>query len=67
MLTLPAAIMTGKIKEFVAHKEARGIGPADRKNRGHHQTVGDYNAAITRSNIAFVIARWFERKVNSPR
>jgi len=31
MLTLSEAIKTGKINEFVAQEEARGIGPADRK------------------------------------
>jgi len=29
MLTLSNAIKSGKIKEFVAQEEARGIGPAD--------------------------------------
>jgi hypothetical protein len=29
MLTLTDAIKSGKIKEFVAQEEARGIGPAD--------------------------------------
>lgn len=31
MLTLSDAIKSGKIKEFVAQEEQRGIGPADRK------------------------------------
>ena len=30
MLTLSAALKAGKIKEFVAQEEARGIGPANR-------------------------------------
>lgn len=31
MLTLSDAIKTGKIKEFVAQEEARGIGPIERQ------------------------------------
>jgi hypothetical protein len=31
MLTLSKAIKTGKIKEFVAQEEARGMGPVERQ------------------------------------
>lgn len=31
MLTLSDAISTGRISEFVAQEEKRGIGPADKK------------------------------------
>jgi hypothetical protein len=31
MLSLSQAIKSGKLSEFIAQEEARGIGPADRK------------------------------------
>jgi hypothetical protein len=31
MLTLSNALKTGRLREFVAQEEARGVGPADRK------------------------------------
>jgi hypothetical protein len=31
MLTLAKALKTGRLREFVAQEEARGIGPASRK------------------------------------
>lgn len=30
MLTLTSAIKTGRLREFIAQEEARGVGPADR-------------------------------------
>jgi hypothetical protein len=32
MLSLSAAIKTGRLREFIAQEEKRGVGPADRKN-----------------------------------
>jgi hypothetical protein len=31
MLTLTEALKTGQLREFIAQEEARGIGPANRK------------------------------------
>jgi hypothetical protein len=31
MLTLAKALKTGRLREFIAQEEARGIGPADNK------------------------------------
>lgn len=31
MLTLTKALETGQLREFIAQEEARGIGPANRK------------------------------------
>ncbi len=31
MLTLSKALETGKLREFIAQEEARGIGPANRR------------------------------------
>ena len=32
MLTLSEALKTGRLREFIAQEEARGIGPANRKD-----------------------------------
>ena len=66
MLTLAEALKTDRLREFIAQEEARGVGPASsQKDRRRNQTPRHYTAEIRRSNIAFDIARWFARKVNS--
>jgi len=56
------------LDEFVAQEEACGVGPISKqKLDAAIKKIGDYTAEIKRSNIAFVIARWFDRNVNSSR
>lgn len=66
LLTLSEAVRTNRLADFVAQEEARGVGSID------HAELDRYIAAlispaIKRSNIAFPITRWFDRKANSSR
>jgi hypothetical protein len=67
MLTLSQAVRDGRLREFVAQEEARGVGPG--QSRELEKAIK--NLAITPKQsgdrTSHPTSRWFERKVNSSR
>lgn len=66
MLSLAEALKTGRLQEFIAQEEARGIGPIERAAFGSLLEKG-VKAPQSKDQTSRSPSRWFDRKANSPR